>query len=229
MHCNRHGGSRDHGDSGRRWHHEPDPETPDRSRRPGRDGHRGSGHEGGGRGGRGRHGLHSGRKLSSADLHLILLSLLAKRPSHGYELIKALEDHSHGLYVPSPGMIYPALTYLEEIGFASVDTDGNKKRFSVTEAGREELEKTGDSADRMLADLDRVGAQFAEARQAVENGERSAEREPSGAYPELGDARLNLRRALSIERPLSIAEVTAIAEILNGAAAAIRQLLGGSR
>lgn len=229
MHCNRHGGRRHQGDSGRRWHHEPDQEIAERSRHQERDGHRGGGHEGGGRGGRGRHGLHSGRKLSSADLHLILLSLLAKRPSHGYELIKALEDHSHGLYVPSPGMIYPALTYLEEIGFTSVDTDGNKKRFSVTEAGREELLKNVDSADRMLADLDRVGAQFAEVRQAVENGERSGVRESSGAYPELDASRRELRRALSIERPLSVAEVTAIAEIMNGAAVAIRQLLGGSQ
>src|SRR5688572_29640957 len=57
----------------------------------------------------------TGRKLASADLQLLILALLAEKPRHGYELIKAFEERSSGFYTPSPGMIYPALTYLEEL------------------------------------------------------------------------------------------------------------------
>ncbi len=74
--------------------------------------------EGGGMGGR---GFGMGRKLGSADLQLLILRLLDEKPSHGYEIIKALDEHSNGFYVPSPGMVYPALTYLEELGFATVE------------------------------------------------------------------------------------------------------------
>jgi hypothetical protein len=60
-----------------------------------------------------RAGFRTGRKLASDDLQLLLLALIAEKPSHGYDLIKLLEERSGGYYVPSPGMIYPALTYLE--------------------------------------------------------------------------------------------------------------------
>ena len=61
---------------------------------------------GGGLGGRGFFG---GRKLGSGDLQLLIMALLEERPRHGYEIIKALEETSKGFYVPSPGMVYPAL------------------------------------------------------------------------------------------------------------------------
>src|SRR5277367_1130133 len=107
------------------------------------------GHDFGGFPFAGRHGapgdLHGafgrGRKLGSADLQLLLLALLAERPSHGYELIKALDERSNGYYAPSPGMVYPALTYLEEIGHASVEAEGTKKRYTISEAGLDHLEK----------------------------------------------------------------------------------------
>ena len=76
-----------------------------------------------------------GRKMGSVDLRLVLLTLLAERPSHGYELIKALEDRSGGFYSPSPGMVYPALTWLEEVGYASVTADGAKKLYHITAEG----------------------------------------------------------------------------------------------
>ena len=87
----------------------------------------GFGHFAGGfAGGFGRGGFRGGRKFAAADLHLIILTLLKDKPRHGYELIKALEERSGGFYTPSPGMIYPALTYLEEIGHATVEADGAK-------------------------------------------------------------------------------------------------------
>src|SRR3954466_12215771 len=77
-------------------------------------GRRGWGHFGGGFGGGGFDGLMAGRKLAPGDLHLVILALLAEQPRHGYDIIKGLEDHSKGYYAPSPGMVYPTLTYIEE-------------------------------------------------------------------------------------------------------------------
>ncbi|HEV2332187.1 MAG TPA: PadR family transcriptional regulator, partial [Gammaproteobacteria bacterium] len=75
-------------------------------------GHFFGGHRGEGMGGR---GFRTGRKLASGDLQLVILSLLADKPRHGYEIIKDVEERSGGFYSPSPGVVYPALTYLEEI------------------------------------------------------------------------------------------------------------------
>jgi predicted O-methyltransferase YrrM/DNA-binding PadR family transcriptional regulator len=149
-----------------RWHHDPEQDPSDRRRHHGHGGHRGHG----GQRGDGRHGLHSGRKLSASDLQLIILAHLADRPAHGYELIKSLGDHSHGLYVPSPGAIYPALTYLEEVGFASVEMEGTKKRYTLTEGGRSHYEQNRVAAGRILSDMERIGAQMAQARQTMESG-----------------------------------------------------------
>ena len=63
----------------------------------------------------------SGRKFEAVDLQLVILAFLAERPAHGYELIKTIEERSGGFYTPSPGVIYPALTYLSEIGHAILD------------------------------------------------------------------------------------------------------------
>ena len=80
-------------------------------------------------GGRGRHGMggsgfRAGRMLSAADLQLIIMALLAEKPSHGYEIIKAIQERTSGSYSPSPGMVYPALTFLEDLGHARVEADG---------------------------------------------------------------------------------------------------------
>ena len=90
-------------------------------------------------GGDGR-GWTRGRRVSAEDLQLMLLGLLEQNPSHGYELIKALGTLSNGFYTPSPGMVYPALTYLEELGYATVEQDGAKKRYSLAEPGRAYLD-----------------------------------------------------------------------------------------
>ena len=105
----------------------------------GRHGHHRFGHFAGGftgSMGMGGRAFRAGRRLASGDLQLVLLALLAERPSHGYELIKALEERSGGFYSPSPGMIYPALTWLEEVGYASVAAEGAKKLYSITATGQ---------------------------------------------------------------------------------------------
>jgi len=164
-------------------------------------------------------GFRTGRKLGSADLQLLLLALLAERPSHGYELIKALEERSGGFYSPSPGMIYPALTYLEEIGHATVEIEGAKKRYQITDAGREYLEKNRAVADSMLSELERISHKMAHIRRFF-SGARGED--PGGAEEEgFHAARRELKAALQAKRRCSKEEADRIADILRRAAAEI--------
>ena len=109
--------------------------------------HGGGDTRGGGRGGRG------GRRVfEQGGLRLVLLHLIGGKPSHGYELIKAIEERFNGAYSPSPGVVYPTLTLLEELGYASVEaTDGGRKRYSITEPGRAHLAENRETTDAMLA------------------------------------------------------------------------------
>jgi len=228
MHGKEHRHSHNHSHGGHRWHHDVETNNTDNGRHRGHGGHHGGEHRGGGRHGHGRHELQSGRKLSSSDLQLILLAQLAKEPAHGYELIKALEEHSHGLYVPSPGMIYPALTYLDEIGYASVETVGSKKRYSLTETGRGHYEQNSEVATRILTDMERIGAQMAQARQAMESGTLPEQGEYGATSEELDAARMGVRGAQRRREPYTAEESQRVAEILNRAAAEIRTVLGTS-
>ncbi len=106
-----------------------------------------------------------GRKLGSSELQLVILALIEERPRHGYEIIKALEETSKGFYTPSPGMVYPALTYLEELGCATVETEGTKKLYQITDAGRAMLEDNRVMVDAILAQLARVGSKMERVRQ----------------------------------------------------------------
>jgi DNA-binding PadR family transcriptional regulator len=192
----------------------------------------GFGHFAGGfAGGFGRGGFRSGRKFAAADLHLIILALLEDKPRHGYELIKALEERSGGFYTPSPGMIYPALTYLEEIGHATVEADGTKKLYSITEAGRRQLEENREIVDTMLKELELIGSRMEDVRRVFSGegprGRRDEEedeqesRDPRGSR-EVYAARLDLKTALKEKRRSSPEEAKRIAEILRRAAAEIR-------
>ena len=78
----------------------------------------GHGFRGGGRGGGGDF-LRAGRMLGDGDLRLIALLLLEEQPRHGYDIIRALEERSSGSYSPSPGVVYPTLTFLEEAGYVT--------------------------------------------------------------------------------------------------------------
>lgn len=89
--------------------------------------------------GRGR-GLR--RLFDHGDLHIMVLSLVAKKPSYGYEIIKDIQEASSGLYVPSPGVIYPTLTLLEEQGFLESEVvERNRKSFKITVEGAEHLKQ----------------------------------------------------------------------------------------
>src|ERR1700712_1688956 len=92
---------------------------------------------------RGRRGG-PGRRARRGDVRAAALALLSERPMHGYEMIQELEERTGGLWRPSPGAVYPALQLLEDQGLVRADTDGEKRRYRLTDAGREELAKAGD-------------------------------------------------------------------------------------
>src|SRR5579863_712951 len=117
----------------------------------------------------GSRGMRAARMLASGDLQLIILALLSDKPRHGYEIIKAIEEHCSGIYTPSPGVVYPALTYLEETGFALSETEGSKKLYRIAPPGLEELTKRRADVDEMLEQLGRFGKKMAQfQRQFVE-------------------------------------------------------------
>src|SRR6202453_4221367 len=106
-------------------------------------------------------GMRAAKMLSADDLQLIILALLSQSPRHGYEIIKSLQEHSSGLYTPSPGVVYPALTYLEEAGLAVSEAEGSKRRYRITEAGAAHLAAHRASADELLSQLARLGQKMA--------------------------------------------------------------------
>src|SRR6202789_735697 len=135
--------------------------------------------DGGELGGR---GFGMGRKLASGDLQLLILELLAEKPRHGYEIIKALEERSKGFYIPSPGMVYPALTYLEEIGYATVEADGSRKLHRITASGQELLDGNRSRAEELFTQFVRVGERMDRVRHAQETEQDiSADQERRGS------------------------------------------------
>ena len=177
--------------------------------------------EGGGMGGR---GFGMGRKLASVDLQLLILGLLAEKPRHGYEIIKALDERSKGFYIPSPGMVYPALTYLEEIGHATVEADGARKLYHITETGKEQLESNRGAADALFAQFGRVGERMDRVRRAMraeEMGEAADAGYEQRGSKDLMRARRDLKAALADKWDSSREEQQRVAEILRRAAAEI--------
>lgn len=108
-----------------------------------------------GRGGHGGGGR-LGRLFAHGDLHLVILHLIAEKPRHGYEIIKAIEEMTGGVYTPSPGTIYPALTMLEEQGQVSQSAEGSKKLYDLTADGRAYLDANRQAVDTLVARIRHV-------------------------------------------------------------------------
>ena len=108
-----------------------------------------------GRRGSGRHGRRSRRMFESGELRLVLLKLIADEPRHGYDLIRAIEDLTGGEYAPSPGVIYPTLTLLQDMGLIEeAPGEGTRKSFQATDEGRAYLEERSDEVDALFERLD---------------------------------------------------------------------------
>lgn len=149
------------------------------------------------------------RMFEQGDLRFVVLKLLAEKPAHGYEIIRAVEERFDGAYAPSPGIVYPTLTLLEEQGFiAVVETEGPRKLYGLTAEGRAELARSG-------PDIDRVFARMSELRQRM----------GGGAAPEIHRAMENLKMALRLRMGRGdTAKVSRITAILDSAARAVEEL-----
>jgi DNA-binding PadR family transcriptional regulator len=197
----------EHGDRGRRFaREEGGPEAEGRGRYGRHRGeHHGPGHHGFREGAGGR-----GRVFDQGELRFVLLALIAEAPSHGYEIIKAIEDRLGGTYSPSPGVIYPTLTLINELGFATVsESGGGRKLYTITEEGRAHLAENKPVVDAVFARMERASASTA-----------------GGRAPQVMRAMENMKMALRLRvsrGPLSEDDAQAIADALDAAARAIER------
>jgi len=152
------------------------------------------------RGGRGP------RVFAPGDLKLLLLALIADQPCHGYDLIRQIESMFDGAYSPSPGVIYPTLTFLEESELILGDAEGGKKRYTVTPTGQQSL------AEQAVA-LDGVKMRIDVSKRSLRGHDRP---------PEIHEAVHNLRHALQLHHGRwNPEEITRVRDLLNDTARAI--------
>jgi DNA-binding PadR family transcriptional regulator len=150
------------------------------------------------------------RAFEQGDLRFVILKLVADVPRHGYDIIKAIEESFGGTYTPSPGVVYPTLTLLEDQGFATVTPgEGSRKLYTVTIEGRSFLDANKATVDALFARMDEVRRAFG-----------------GGLAPEIRRAVQNFRTAfeLRLERgPLNAEEIAAIARAIDTAAAEVER------
>jgi len=146
--------------------------------------------------------------FAAGDLRYVILRLISEQPRHGYEIIKLIEERLGGSYAPSPGVVYPMLTMLEEMGWATAATEGTRKLYSITEEGTKALEEQKAQVEALFARMEQIRA------------ERGSERSP-----QIERALENFRMALRMKRgPLSTEQVHAITDIIDAAAKQIERL-----
>ena len=157
--------------------------------------------------GRGHGGRGGMRMFGAGDLRFVLLRLIEEKPRHGYDLIKSIEERLGGGYAPSPGVIYPMLTMLEEMGQATVEMDGSRKLYAITDAGRAALAEQKTLVDGLFARMDA-------AREAKGPGSAQVQR-----------AMQNLMMAMRLKIDAATMEQThAIVDVLDAAAKQIERM-----
>ncbi|HEV2364257.1 MAG TPA: PadR family transcriptional regulator [Caulobacteraceae bacterium] len=158
---------------------------------------------------RGRHfRARAERFFDHGELRLVILRLLAEEPRHGYELIKAIEEKVGGAYSPSPGVVYPALTMLEEMGLIAGEAAGAKKLYRVTDEGHATLASEKAIADHIFARMEAVRERF------------------GGPSPRIRRAMANLGQAIRVRvssAPLESLQLDAIIEAIDAAARAVEK------
>lgn len=146
------------------------------------------------------------RVFAPGDLKLLLLALIAEQPSHGYDLIRQIEGLFDGAYSPSPGVIYPTLTFLEESEMILGDALGGKKSYTITQVGQQSL------AEQAVA-LDGVRTRIDVSKRSLRGHDRP---------PEIHEAVHNLRHALQVHHGRwSAEEILRVRDLLNNTAKAI--------
>ena len=170
-------------------------------------GERGFGQFGEGRGFRGRRGGPE-RMFGAGDLRYVILQLISEKPSHGYEIIKSIEERLGGAYAPSPGVVYPMLTMLEEMGYASSTTEGTRKLYTITEEGAKALAENKAMVDALFSRIEHLREKFA--RHRPQQIERAIE---------------NLRMALSMKLgSLTTEQIHTVTDILDEATKKIERI-----
>ena len=102
----------------------------------------------------GRPGRRARRMFDSGELRLVLLKLIAEQPRHGYDLIRAVEELTGGSYAPSPGVVYPTLTMLQDMGLIEETSgEGARKPFQITESGTAHLKDNEEEVDELIRRL----------------------------------------------------------------------------
>jgi DNA-binding PadR family transcriptional regulator len=178
--------------------------------------------------------MRAGRMLATGDLRLIALALIAEQPRHGYEIIKLLEDKTAGWYSPSPGIVYPTLTFLEEAGYVTAQAEGAKKLYAITAEGRAHLEENRDFVDAVLERMSAVGDRAKQIREHFagredDDEDRRGGRHRRGRHRHDGDDRASVpplvRAALDNLREVAAKQIetdadaeTRIVEVLARAA-----------
>jgi DNA-binding PadR family transcriptional regulator len=188
-------------------------------------GRRHRGRWGGGFGFGGRHGgmnpddMRAGRMLAQGDLRLVALALIAQAPRHGYEIIKLVEEKTADWYSPSPGIVYPTLTFLEEAGYVTASTEGSKKLYTITAEGRAYLDANRDLADAVLDRLTALGERVNRWRRAARS-----ERGDGPTLPPLVEAAFGHLRETVAKRLQDDSEAEAhLVEILARAASELQR------
>lgn len=97
------------------------------------------------------------RLFRRGDFKYVILDLLLEKPSYGYELIRAMEERFHGEYAPSPGVVYPTLQMLEEMGYATSSESEGRRVYSITETGKALMEERRHTVEGIA---DRMGRWF---------------------------------------------------------------------
>ncbi len=156
-------------------------------------------------------GPREGRMFDQGELKLVILALIAEKPRHGYEVIKELSERVGGDYSPSPGVVYPTLTMLEEMGYATASQDDQgRKLYAVTPEGEKQL------ADAK-PQIDAIFGRFSDREEALGRGGMGS----------VVRAMMNLRAATRLRlrgRSASPEQIQAIADVLDEAAKRIEKI-----
>jgi DNA-binding PadR family transcriptional regulator len=176
---------------------------------------------------RGRAGFRGGRgfwagafvdpppRAERGEIRYLVLDAIKARPRHGYEVISHIEERAGGTYRPSPGVIYPTLQMLEELGHANIVEQEGRKAYAITDAGRAELEQN---------------------QRAVDDFYGRVEEEPWEAYAEdVADLARRVGRLMKTFRHaarsggLTPGRIRAVGKVLDDAIAGIEDVLGGQK
>ncbi|MBX9846306.1 MAG: PadR family transcriptional regulator [Xanthobacteraceae bacterium] len=160
------------------------------------------------RGGFGRGFGGGGRFFDHGELRHVVLALLAEQPRHGYDIIRAIDQRTGGAYSPSPGVIYPTLQLLQDVGYAQPATGGDARNsYQITPEGRAFLDENSALIGDIMSRMQRLG------------------RSQASAFPAIVDAMDNLKSALrSGTEPWTEAQARAVASAIDTAADSIRTL-----